>query len=199
MDYKNYKVTGIFYKNSQPCRKVLFIKKTENMSTPDLLVLMMNPGASRRKCAKNFNEIPNEFLNSNVETIPDKTQYKIMDFMFNNGLEHACVLNLSDICNQHSNQLNQTIIENHSSFDSVSNAKEIIAQFAPNATRVIVAWGCKTIFKSLIYNAKQALAELGFQKVLGYNQIKDKESLYFYHPLVRNKNWLQNLTVINLE
>jgi hypothetical protein len=73
----------------------------------------MNPGSSHPEETKCYKKIPTKLLDTIVATAPDKTQYKIMDFMQENSLEYACVLNLSDVCNQKSSELKQPNTERH--------------------------------------------------------------------------------------
>ena len=90
---KYFNVTGYFYEKEQfGFRKFLnIIRKSSTIKTPDLMVIMMNPGSSRQE-----KEYANIF-NKEVPTIPDNTQDQIMKVMNNLELNYARILNLSDL------------------------------------------------------------------------------------------------------
>lgn len=85
-------ITGFFYENHGfKFRKYLDIKIVNSgCENPDLMVVMMNPGSSR----------PIDGIEDNTKeslAIPDNTQNQIMKVMLNCNLQHARVLNLSDL------------------------------------------------------------------------------------------------------
>jgi hypothetical protein len=198
MKNQDYEVSGYFYRShGKPCRRELYIKTKGCSSSVDLLVIMMNPGSSHPKNTPDYKNISKEMFEKIVPTEPDKTQHQIMDFMKKHDFKHACILNLSDLCNQKSEELTSATILPCSNFNTPDSARKTIENYAPNVQNIVVAWGCKRMFKPLILNAKLALAERKNTVVFGFNQLKDNKSNFFYHPLVRDKNWLENLSQIN--
>jgi len=113
-----FKITGFYYEElGFKFRKYLDIKKVDtDIRTPDLMVIMMNPGSSR----------PVDGIENNTKeslAIPDRTQDQIMKVMLNSNLQYARILNLSDLREAKSNIFYTKIIElenkgiSHSIFD----------------------------------------------------------------------------------
>lgn len=88
----NFIITGFFYEAcGYKLRMHLDIKRAGvEKTTPDLMVILMNPGSSRPIDGIDNNLIPSE-------ATPDATQYQIMDVMDLASLDFARILNLSDI------------------------------------------------------------------------------------------------------
>jgi len=116
--------------------------------------------------------------------------------MGENDLKHACVLNLTDVCNQRSIEL-RARDRQFSQFLTIESANEIIQKFAPNAKHVLIAWGCKKIFRPLIENCKTVLINIEDVRIFGYNQLSDRKALYYYNPLKRGGDWLDGLRAVN--
>lgn len=89
---ENFKTTGLFYqKDGYNFRKFLnIVRKNSSQNTPDLMVVMMNPGSS-----KPLDGIENN--NCESEAIPDNTQNQIMRVMNRCNFDYARILNLSDL------------------------------------------------------------------------------------------------------
>jgi len=89
-------VNGTFYaKDNRPCRRVLYLRMNEKISTPYLLVIMMNPGAFHPHGTKDYAEITKDCCKKTFQLFLYKTQFKIMYFMTANSLRNACIINLS--------------------------------------------------------------------------------------------------------
>lgn len=88
----DFKITGLFYElNDFKFRKYLnIVRKNSNTENPDLMIVMMNPGSSRPLKEENY-------LNTESEAIPDRTQDQIMRLMNNCSFNYARILNLSDL------------------------------------------------------------------------------------------------------
>jgi hypothetical protein len=101
-----FKVTGLFYEIEQyKFRKYLNIIRIDSANhTPDVMVIMMNPGSSRP-----MNGINNNTTES--EAFPDSTQFQIMQIMQNCGFEYARILNLSDLREGNSKKFYSRIVE----------------------------------------------------------------------------------------
>ena len=111
---QRYKCYGHFYsiilgKYKFPCRSVLEIINKTGVShqtvdllkrTPDLVVIMMNPGASKpevdQKIEIQMDSIPYMEITL-TPTIPDRTQFQIMRVMEAKNWTHSRILNLSDL------------------------------------------------------------------------------------------------------
>lgn len=95
---KQFKITGLYYAElGFKFRKYLDIKRVDtDITTPDIMVVMMNPGSSRP-----IDGIDNNKLESLA--VPDNTQSQIMKVMLNSNLQYARILNLSDLREAKSN------------------------------------------------------------------------------------------------
>jgi len=103
-------------------------------------------------------------------------------------LKQDCVLNLTDVCNQRSIELRAS--DRHfSQFLTIESAIAIIQKHAPKAKLVLIAWGCKKIFRPLIENCKTVLSNIEDVRIFGYNQFSDRNDLYYYHPLKHGGDW----------
>ena len=142
-------ISGLYYEIGEfKFRKYLNIKlKNSIKQRPDLMIIMMNPGASRP-----LDAIDNNNLES--EAIPDRTQDQIMKVMTACKLEYARVLNLTDIRDPKSNQMLLKLTEldqqgiPHSLFDS-RRRNEFDALFIKNVP-VILAWGVNKKLQKLM-------------------------------------------------
>jgi hypothetical protein len=162
---KIFTVTGHFYElkvNGEPfqCRSCLEIflksKLSKNLSDPNAIVIMMNPGSSipldKEYKPKTFN--PEQIYSKSwkkefVPTRPDNAQYQIMRLMLLKNWEYVRVLNLSDLRNGNSSDfINE--FKRARKFDptdphSITNANrsyELRDSCKPNNGGVIiVGWG----------------------------------------------------------
>ncbi|QTD37095.1 hypothetical protein JL193_13350 [Polaribacter batillariae] len=192
-----FNITGIYYKIGEfKFRKVLNIKKKNSkLKTPDLMVVMMNPGSS---------EPLDGIDDSNIETLakPDNTQSQIMKVMLKGDLEYARVLNLSDIREAKSNIFYPKIKEMeslnipHSIFQE-ARQNDFSSLWVKNVT-VVFGWGVNTKLKSL---ALKAIEKTKVSNPIGIQ--KPNFNWAYYHPLPPNTNkqkgWLKSITTILLE
>lgn len=188
-----YSYQAKFYlHNDIPCREVLFIKQLRTQKQVDLLVVMMNPGSSHPAAVVDYHSITEDLWNKFVPTEPDTTQNRIVEYMEQQQLEHACVFNLTNVCNQKSTSLRAADCQ-FSNFLTIESARTFIHQHTPNAKHVLIAWGCKAIFRTLIINCKQAITEIDDVQIFGFNQIADRRDLYYYHPLKHRGDWAEGI------
>jgi hypothetical protein len=148
---------------------------------PDLLVVMMNPGASKPLAALWQGRADLDF----VPTQPDRTQYQIMQLLLaarQQGLNwrHARILNLSDLRTPKSNifaeKLDQYIDDDSHSLFSMPRMDECKALFACLETPVLCAWGLNSRFANF---ALRALAAARGHTLLGLTA----DGVAYRHPL----------------
>jgi len=189
---KLFNITGYYYENQEHTfRQYLNIhKKDSTIKTPDLMVVMMNPGSSKPE---------DNNQNGCIETPakPDNTQYRIMEVMENCGFEYARVLNLSDIREPKSNVFYPKIKEmealniSHSIFDN-SNKEDLNKLWIKNVP-VIFGWGVNYRLKPL---ALKAIEFCNVSNPFGHQ--KSKFPWAYYHPLPPNthkqKEWVNKIT-----
>lgn len=174
---EHFKITGLFYEiQGYKFRKYLDIKKVETtLKTPDLMVVMMNPGSSRPL---------NNIDNSNVETeaMPDNTQSQIMQIMQICDFKYCRVLNLSDLREPKSNEFYKKMAElkfksvAHSIFDK--SRKVDFNNLWVSGVPVIYAWGVSDNLKPLALKAMQACNASN-----PYGILKASTNWAYYHPL----------------
>ena len=153
---------------------------------PDLLVIMMNPGASRALDSLwDANDVGASQSAPFVPAVPDRTQYQIMQLMllaqargFN--WRHARVLNLSDLRTPKSAVFIEKLRaysadDRHSLFSDVRKA-ECEALFSQRKTPVLCAWGLSPHFVPL---AEKALAAAHGHQILGLSD----DGVLYRHPL----------------
>jgi len=175
-----FHITGLFYEiEGYKFRKYLNIKKKNSLKQePDLMVIMMNPGASRP-----LDGIDNNIIES--EAIPDRTQDQIMKVMTACKFEYARVLNLTDIREPKSQKMFLKLIEmdnkgvSHSIFDA-RRRNEFDSLFVEKI-QVIFAWG---VSKNLQELAEQGIKTINIDKPIGLN--KEGVEWAYYHPLPQN-------------
>ena len=156
---------------------------------PDLLVIMMNPGASRPLQTLWDGDNPAGL----VPAQPDRTQYQIMRLLLaakSAGLpwRHARVFNLSDLRTPKSAEMLDKLDlyephDRHSLFSSARQA-ECARWFAFHATPVLCGWGLNPVLSGL---AARALLAVGGHPRLGLSQ----DGLRFRHPLPQTRNLQQ--------
>jgi len=162
---------------------------------PDLLVIMMNPGASRALEAL-WDPAGSQGF---VAAQPDRTQYQIMQLLLAAqamGLpwRHARVLNLSDLRTPKSAEFLEKLAaygdnDAHSLF-SATRQDECTALFRRRATPVLCAWGLSPRFADL---AGRALRAAAGHPLLGLSA----DGLSYRHPLPQRHDlqvqWLAQL------
>ncbi len=188
---ENFHITGLFYEiDGLKCRKFLNIKKKlSKLNSPDLMVIMMNPGKS-----KPVDGVDNG--NKETETIPDKTQSQIMRVMNNCGFNFARILNLSDVRKTPAKEFYKMLPKlkankiPHSIFDSDRN-EDFNHLFVRNIP-TIYAWGVDDCLTDL---AQVVIDKIKIEHPIGLRKAETK--LAFYHPLPRNtyqqKEWVKKI------
>jgi len=174
---KQHKITGLYYQTQGfNFRKHLDIKNVKSScKTPDLMVIMMNPGGSYP-----LDGIDNNTIAS--EAIPDRTQSQVIQVMQNAGFNYARVLNLSDIREPKSNLFYDKIAEldtkgiAHSIFDDTR--KGDLSKLWINTATVIFGWGVSNKLKPL---ALKAIAACNASNPYGI--LKADTNWAYYHPL----------------
>lgn len=189
-----FKITGLYYElQGYKFRKYLDIKlKTSYLKTPDLMVVMMNPGSSRP-----MNGIDNNTIAT--EAVPDNTQSQIMKVMLNTGFNFARVLNLSDLREPKSEKFYPKIKEmeskniSHSIFDD--SRKEELNNLWIDNIPVIFGWGVSYRLKTL---AMQAIKVCDVSNPYGLKKLNF--SWAYYHPLPPNthkqNDWVDSIIKI---
>jgi hypothetical protein len=159
---------------------------------PDLLVIMMNPGASKPLQALWDGDNPAGL----VPAQPDRTQYQIMRLLLaaqSAGLpwRHARVFNLSDLRTPKSAEMLAKLdlygLHDRHSLFSFARQAECARWFAFHATPVLFGWGLNPGLSGL---AARALLAAACHPRLGLS----KDGLRFRHPLpqtqILQQQWL---------
>ena len=191
---KRFKVFGYFYKvGENKFRKQLEIIRIQEIEVtePDLIVVMMNPGSSKQKLGY---ENTYDIL---VPTKHDMTQTKIMQYMDAKKYNYVRALNLSDYCEPKSNLFYEILSEPnqfHSIF-SVTRDLDLKELFHPNIP-VLLAWGVDSQLNDLALQAYKKIALLKPEKIIGLK--KEGCEFGYYHPMRRKSkehilNWLEEI------
>lgn len=164
------------------------------VTSPDLIVVMMNPGSSR-PADPSYRPLTLEYFDIHqyrelIPTIPDNAQYQIMRYMLICRYQNARVVNLSDLREAKSGVFEQiwpTLDDEHSLFSY--SRFEFSWPLFEGVDDVLLAWGLNKRNGDL---AKQALKRL---KPLDKNLIGLKKGDYGYSypsPLLQAKKeeWL---------
>ncbi len=162
---------------------------------PDLLVIMMNPGASRPLEALWDGSTAQGFVSAQ----PDRTQYQIMELLLAvqaRGLrwQHARVLNLSDLRTPKSalfiEKLRHYAADGSHSLFSAARREECQALLQHQRTPVLCGWGLSAHFAPL---AQQALAAVAGHPLLGLTA----DGVLYRHPLPQRfdlqQKWLADM------
>lgn len=188
---KKFQITGCFYElNDFKFRKFLnIVRNNSDQKSPDLMVVMMNPGSSKPVNGNNN-------YNKESEAVPDRTQDQIIRLMNNLGFDYARILNLSDLREPKSSVFYDSInkLENHNIAHSIFDLKrskdfeELFIRDIP----VVFAWG---VNKKLLSLAIQTINRIGETKPIGLN--KKGFDYAYYHPLPQNytkqKEWIEKV------
>jgi hypothetical protein len=174
-----FEISGHFYELSGlKCRRYLNIKRVgSNLSQPDIMVVMMNPGSSYPLDGIDNNNAPRE-------AHPDPTQDQIMEVMNNTGFNFARVLNLSDARQPSSNEFYKFL--NSSSAHSIPHSifhqsrHEDFSTLFRQGVPVIYGWGVNSALEEL---ARMAINRISESKPIGIR--KNGFVWAFYHPLPR--------------
>lgn len=162
---------------------------------PDLLVIMMNPGASRPIDALWDTGASGGFAAAQ----PDRTQYQIMQLLLaaqerGRNWQHARVLNLSDLRTPKSAVFIEKLRvyaadDSHSLFSDTRRA-QCQALMQQLATPVLCAWGLSPHFTVL---AQRALAAVAGHPLLGLSD----DGVLYRHPLPQRfdlqQQWLARM------
>lgn len=187
--FYNLKIKNNIYK----CRSVLEIINKNSFDhdlvnkKSDILVIMMNPGSSRPIIdieIKNYdkNSISNNFIKELVLTQPDNTQYQIMRLMEEKNINHARILNISDLREAKSPNLVKIVNDlkdnNFHSIFSYDRSCELKNYFNLNKSKCIIAgWGRN---KDLLSLYKLCLDKIpNNHKLIGKT---NEACLYYSHP-----------------
>jgi hypothetical protein len=174
-----FEIVGHFYElSSLKCRRYLNIKRVgSNLSQPDIMVVMMNPGSSYPLDCIDNNNVPSE-------ACPDPTQNQIMAVMNRADFDFARVLNLSDVRHPSSNEFYKFL--NSSSANSIphsifhqSRCKEFLTLFRQGVP-VIYGWGVNSNLEKL---ARVAINRVSENNPIGIR--KNGIEWAYYHPLPR--------------
>lgn len=205
---KKYQVYGYFYnlKINQSvfkCRSILEIRtRINNCEIPDVVVIMMNPGASRPLNSDIELETftAQEYINQKrkelVLTQPDPTQYQIMRLMELNNWNFVKVINLSDLRNGDSGKFQEEFNKAHNLDSSnphcitnVRRQNELNEHFKSKCKIIIAAWGS--------IPELQDSAETILDSNINIIGLQVGDSVNFRHPSPRLKeqklDWLEKI------
>jgi hypothetical protein len=184
----NFNVNGFFYTDNYGdlCRKYLdIIRKNSEISKPQLIVVMMNPGSS-----KPIGELKNNVL---IPTKPDPTQFQIMKIMDEKNIDFARVINLSDLREPRSSIFYSKIKHDrrdstHSIFDE-SREQDLNDLFVKDVP-IIFAWGVNSSLDQL---TKLAVNKLNISNPLGI--LKNDNKYYHARPWSAKKQqkWINDI------
>lgn len=171
--------TGAFYSvESRKYRSVLNVSHSSYLGrSPQLMVVMMNPGSSRPL------EEP-KGRNISVKAVADPTQDQIIKVCEISQLKSFRVINLSDLREPNSSTfchlLNDQAFQStpHSIFHA-EREDELKSVWVENVP-VLFAWGVNPALKHL---AHQAMDKLKVLNPIGWKKTEDEWS--YYHPLQR--------------
>ena len=189
---ENFQIRGCFYRlEGTPCRKYLDIqRKGKYLATPDLVVVMMNPGSSKPLNGRYE-------LNRATAAKPDRTQIQIMRVMDNCGFDFCRIFNLTDIQETKSKTLMEILSKPrtknlpHSIFDP--RRRDDFDDLFPQNTMTLLAWGVHDALNDL---AQQAIKKVGTKKIVGLT--KANNDLAYYHPLppsfYKQQQWVSKIS-----
>jgi len=185
---------GLFYKNNNKdsCRKyVNIIRKDPRVTSPDLMIVMVNPGSSKPK-DKNYNN------SEEAETISDRTLDQIKIVMDKCDFNYARVLNLSDLKTETLDdfyiKLDGLEYTSHSIFsdERVEDFENLFVKNVP----VLVAWGIRVEENEKAKKiAENAIGKINNKNIDGW--LKEGTKFSYYHPLVvPYGTWVERITEI---
>jgi len=190
---EKFNVLGCFYKHAtNKYRKHLDIKrKGRSKNTPELMIIMMNPGKSEP-----LNGLYNNIKPTTAKIDPTITQ--ILRVMFLASVSYARVLNLSDLKMPKSTEFYKFLKSSkpndfpHSIFDA--RRKEELAELFIFDVPIIYAWGVNDN-KNL-----RGLADIAIKTINESNPVglkKEGTTSAYYHPLPHNsadqKDWVKTV------
>lgn len=204
-----FDVYGYFYNlklsdSILKCRSILEIKRKgmNNLETPNIIVVMMNPGSSihldKGYNPKTFSkdEYNNNPVKEIVPTRPDNAQCQIMRLMEPNKWNFVRILNLSDLRNGNSGKF-QTEFRRAAKLDCtnphcithIDRRKELSNCIKSKSNKIIAAWGAIAELK----NSAETILKLD-SRIIG---IKQDKSPYFRYasPFMKNQKmlWLSEI------
>ena len=171
---------------------------------PDLIVIMMNPGASKPLVSqgpvRRVGQTESWRPHPRVKTRPDTTQYQIMRVMAEKGFQHARVLNLSDLREPKSPRLIATIERlrtipggsRHTLFCDERTQERAQLMGPCGAVPVLAGWGRD---KKLLPLARQCMDTLAGWHILG-EPVGAEGALYAHpSPLLQSRkdHWLNGV------
>lgn len=218
---KKYKVYGEFYTLkysnglSKECRKLLeiisndYVKEINMKGNPDVVFIMMNPGASRPLSDRVKQPLVSEedIINNEIEDVPlveakpDNTQYQIMKIMEIEKWKHVRIINLSDVREPKSKIFYDFVKETdnnlHSIFDK--RRKHELEQCINNKeNKIIAAWGKNKSLDKLI---DLAISSELINNRIGVNSSCDKRHYSHASPPIDSlkKQWIKDIvSIINM-
>ena len=156
------------------------------VGSPELLVVMMNPGSSKPMDEAHWQ------VNGLVPAWPDKTQYQIMRVMHRCGIKTTRVINLSDLCEPNSHRFIaaiSTLPTEHSIFAEERDNE--LAAVSAGCGAVVSAWGVDPKLPST-----RAVNWLKQFDAVQYRY--PNKANYPLHPLPRNakaqEQWVDNIS-----
>lgn len=210
-DYYDFVVGNRTY----PCRVTLELIEKQRWDnapdvynlSPDLLVVMLNPGSSRPLDSSYSPDVITNISDlchrSNwVEAMPDTTQYQIMRLMQACGFKHARILNLSDLRTPKSAVLLEEVVnlsrtgaQWHSIFSELRQGELEYRLPESQTVPVVLGWGR---FAAMRPWALECLKLLDGRKCYGISVGESQDELIYAHPSPmlqsRKEEWL--MTVI---
>jgi len=205
---KIFNIYGHFYNlklsNSVlKCRSVLEIRRKNKLNeTPDIIVIMMNPGSSvpldKKYIPKTFSK--EEYIKAKTKEIiptrPDNAQYQIMRLMEINNWDFVRILNLSDLRNGNSGKF-QTEFINSMKLDNsnphcmthVDRKNELADCTKSKNNKLIAAWGNISELK----DSAEAILRLD-KKIIGLKSGKSPNFRYASPYMKKQKvEWLTEI------
>ena len=183
----------------------LFSTPNENISLPDAVVIMMNPGSSRPIEEGDTESLltmplPADFKKPLVLTQPDNTQYQLMRVMASKNWKHIRILNISDLRDPKSPSfIARTKAldglqggEAHSLFSKVrKNEREKMLQRKPGAP-FILGWGQDS---GLIPLASQCLSCIQGERIVTVPSATNPILTAHPSPMMQDKKeeWLETI------
>ena len=170
---------------------------------PDAVFVMLNPGGSRpcdgRQTISRVSDphqIAEDARSNLILTCPDETQRAIEIVMSRKQLNHARVLNLLDIRNTQSEDINKMIRSQPEdalpySIFSPQRQVELIGRLGRCNQIVVVAWGVKENCADFFKKCHRTLENNQRRpRIIGWkHKNRPQRKRLFYHPTRRRKKW----------
>ncbi len=183
---EQFEVSGGFLsRGGYPMRNWLdVVRRAAPRAAPDIMVIMMNPGSSGPSPDQLATRAGRDFGGGQEHRLarPDRTQLQIIRLMNAVGVNHARIINLSDLRASHSSDLVRFLASEDASMIDHSifspSREEELESLLERDVPVVYAWG---VHASLLPLAKRAVDVLGARSALGLP--KAGTAYAYYHPL----------------